>query len=266
MIPDPADNWQRMYETRSATDLSWYQPVPERSLELIQATAVPREAPILDVRGGASRLVDHLLAAGYTDVSVLDLAPAALAQARARLGPLAERVTWIVADITTFTAGRRYTLWHDRAVLHFLLRTAEQGRYLTALRRGLTQRGTWCWPPLAPEVRSGAAGSRSSATRWKPSRRCWGPGSTCGAARSNSTARRPAKPRSSCTLGGRLQANQRMPLSGAGRPGLDPAHQRAYSQRECAGLLEAAGYITGRLERYKIGLWGLMTVTAHRGP
>jgi len=158
MGPDPADHWQRMYETRSATDVSWYQPVPERSLELIQATGVPREAPILDVGGGASRLVDHLLAAGYTDVSVLDLAPAALGQARARLGPLAERVTWIVADITTFAAGRRYTLWHDRAVLHFLLRTEEQGRYLTALRRGLTQRGhvvLATFGPRGPERCSG---------------------------------------------------------------------------------------------------------------
>jgi SAM-dependent methyltransferase len=141
MSPDPADHWQRMYETRRATDVSWYQPMPTRSLELIQATGVPRNAPILDVGGGTSRLPDSLLAAGYTDLSVLDVAPAALAQARARLGPLAERVTWVVADVTNFEPERRYALWHDRAVLHFLLRAEEQARYLAALRRGLTQQG-----------------------------------------------------------------------------------------------------------------------------
>jgi SAM-dependent methyltransferase len=159
-----------MYEARRATDVSWYQPVPERSLGLIQATGVPREGPIIDVGGGASRLVDHLLAAGYTDVSVLDLAPAALAQARARLGPLAERVTWVAADTTTFAAGRRYTLWHDRAVLHFLLRTEEQGRYVATLRRALAERAHVAlatFGPGGPERRSGLPVQRYSAEALK---------------------------------------------------------------------------------------------------
>jgi len=138
---DPAAHWQRLYETRSADQVSWYEPVPERSLELIRATGIPLEAPILDVGGGASLLVDHLLASGYTDISVLDLSPAALAQARARLGPAAGQVTWIAADITSFVPERRYALWHDRAVFHFILRPDEQRRYLAALRKGLAPHG-----------------------------------------------------------------------------------------------------------------------------
>jgi SAM-dependent methyltransferase len=138
---DRAAHWQHLYETRSADDVSWYEPVPERSLALIRATGIPLEAPILDVGGGASLLVDHLLASGYTDISVLDLSPAALEQARARLGPAAGRVTWIAADITSFVPERRYALWHDRAVLHFILRPDEQRRYLAALRKGLAPHG-----------------------------------------------------------------------------------------------------------------------------
>jgi SAM-dependent methyltransferase len=166
MSGDPAAHWQRMYETRSPTEVSWYEPAPERSLELIRATGIPLEAPILDVGGGASLLVDHLLASGYTDVSVLDLSPAALEQARVRLGPGAGRVTWIVADITSFVPERRYVLWHDRAVFHFFLRPEEQRRYLAALRKGLAPHGhvvLATFGPEGPERCSGLAVQRYSA-------------------------------------------------------------------------------------------------------
>ena len=166
MSGDPAAHWQRIYETRRPTEVSWYEPVPERSLELIRATGIPLEAPILDVGGGASVLVDHLLASGYADVTVLDLSPAALEQARVRLGPLSRRVTWIVADITTFVPERRYVLWHDRAVFHFLLRPEEQRRYLAALRKGLAPHGhvvLATFGPEGPERCSGLAVQRYSA-------------------------------------------------------------------------------------------------------
>ena len=166
MSGDPAAHWQRIYETRSPTEVSWYEPAPERSLELIRATGIPLEAPILDVGGGASLLVDHLLASGYTDVSVLDLSPAALEQARVRLGPGARRVIWIVADITSFVPERRYVLWHDRAVFHFFLRPEEQRRYLAALRKGLAPHGhvvLATFGPEGPERCSGLAVQRYSA-------------------------------------------------------------------------------------------------------
>lgn len=163
---DPAAHWQRLYETRSADQVSWYEPVPERSVALIRETGMPLEAPILDVGGGASLLADHLLASGYTDISVLDLSPAALEQARARLGPAAGRVTWIAADITSFVPERRYVLWHDRAVFHFLLRPGEQRRYLAALRKGLAPHGHLVlatFGPGGPERCSGLPVQRYSA-------------------------------------------------------------------------------------------------------
>jgi SAM-dependent methyltransferase len=171
MSADPAAHWQRLYETRSADEVSWYEPVPERSFELIRATGIPLEAPILDVGGGASLLVDHLLAAGYDDVSVLDLSPAALERARVRLGPVSGRVTWIVADITSFVPERRYVLWHDRGLFHFLLRPDEQRRYLAALRKGLAPHGhvvLATFGPEGPERCSGLPVQRYSVAALEP--------------------------------------------------------------------------------------------------
>lgn len=141
MSRDSARHWGTMYEGSDPTELSWFEPVPSRSLALIQAAGLPPDAPLLDVGGGASSLVDHLLAAGYTDVGVLDIAPAALAQARARLGTAAGRVEWIVADVAAFQPKRRYALWHDRAVVHFLTAAAERERYLAVLTATLAPGG-----------------------------------------------------------------------------------------------------------------------------
>ncbi len=138
---DSTGHWQRVHETKRPAELSWYQPVPERSLELIRAAGVAPDDPIIDVGGGASTLVDHLQAAGYSDVSVLDIAPAALEQAQARLGAAAAQVNWIVSEVTDFEPERRYALWHDRAAFHFLVTPVEQSRYLAVLRSALMPRG-----------------------------------------------------------------------------------------------------------------------------
>jgi SAM-dependent methyltransferase len=135
------EHWNQLYRVKSAAELSWYEAHPRRSLQSIQETGVPADAPILDVGGGVSVLVDDLLELGYTDVTILDLAPAALAQSRERVGLAGERVTWIAADVTTFRPPRRYAIWHDRAVLHFLLDIKEQERYVAVLRRALAPRG-----------------------------------------------------------------------------------------------------------------------------
>jgi trans-aconitate methyltransferase len=160
-----AGHWETIYRTRSPDELSWYQAVPRRSLELIQATGVALTASILDVGGGASPLVDHLLAGGYTDVSVLDIAPAALEQAKTRLGPAATRVQWIAADVTDFHPERRYALWHDRGVFHFLVTLSEQARYLAVLRSALAPAGHLVlamFGPQGPERCSGLPVQRYS--------------------------------------------------------------------------------------------------------
>lgn len=130
-------HWEEVYRDKDARDVSWYQSRPEISLELIRRAGCSRDAPLIDIGGGASTLVDCLLEAGYTDLSVLDIAEPALQAAQQRLGSRAAVVDWIRADITEFTPERQYALWHDRAVFHFLTGAAEQTAYVAALRKGL---------------------------------------------------------------------------------------------------------------------------------
>jgi hypothetical protein len=134
-------HWNRVYTTRAVDAVSWYQAQPKVSLELIAAADLPVDAPITDVGGGASVLVDCLLAQGRSALSVLDVSAAALANSRARLGANAAKVQWIEADVREFEPSQRYALWHDRAVFHFLTDPVDCERYTAALRRSLNQRG-----------------------------------------------------------------------------------------------------------------------------
>ena len=151
MISNPAEHWQTVYETKSSTDVSWYQPVPQRSLALIQSTGLPPDAAILDVGGGASTLVDHLLAAGFSDITVLDVAPAALEAAKVRLGAAGAPVQRIAADVTAWQPSRRYDLWHDRAVFHFLVDAALREQYLNVLKVALAPGGYLVMATFGPE-------------------------------------------------------------------------------------------------------------------
>lgn len=140
-----------MYATRDPVDVSWYQPIPARSLALIRSTEVPLTAPLLDVGGGASTLVDHLLDAGYGDVSVLDIAAEALDKARNRLAARATQVKWIEADITAFVPARSYAVWHDRAVFHFLTKAADREKYLDILRNTMQAHGHFVLATFGPK-------------------------------------------------------------------------------------------------------------------
>jgi len=130
-------HWENVYGSKLHTDVSWYQEIPDKSLALIKAAGVSTEDAIIDIGGGASTLVDHLLAAGHTDVTVLDLAATAFDQARKRLGEQAGKVNWVVSDVTQFKPQRQYRLWHDRAVLHFLTSAADRARYVDVLQDAL---------------------------------------------------------------------------------------------------------------------------------
>lgn len=138
---DRRTHWQQLYRSRAPTELSWYQAIPSQSLDLIRNTGLSFAEPIIDVGGGASSLVDHLLELGFRDVTVVDLSADALAQVRSRLGLRADTVTLVEADVLEFVPSRRYTLWHDRAVFHFLTAPADQCRYAEVLRAALRPRG-----------------------------------------------------------------------------------------------------------------------------
>jgi hypothetical protein len=144
-------HWQHIYQGRSPEAASWYQAEPALSLALIAATGLPSGAGIIDVGGGAATLVDRLLDRGYEDLTVLDVAEPALATARARLGARADRVAWIAADVTRWTPPRRWALWHDRAVFHFLVDADDRRAYRAALDRALAADGHVIIASFAPE-------------------------------------------------------------------------------------------------------------------
>ncbi|MGB5624438.1 MAG: class I SAM-dependent methyltransferase [Woeseiaceae bacterium] len=144
-------HWQRVYSEKAPTDVSWYQPVPEKSLHFIRETGVAMTAPILDVGGGASTLVDHLHADGYTDITVMDISAKALERSRARLGKSAGAMDWIESDLTAFESQRRYALWHDRAVFHFLTDATDRGKYIDVVERVLKPGGYFVLATFGPE-------------------------------------------------------------------------------------------------------------------
>jgi SAM-dependent methyltransferase len=137
MTTEASRHWDGVYGSRVFDQVSWYQNVPERSLRYIQDAVPNRNAAVIDVGGGASTLVDHLLDAGFNDVTVVDISDKALQQARQRLGDRADAVNWVVADVRAFLPERTFSIWHDRAVLHFLVDAEDRARYLEALRRAL---------------------------------------------------------------------------------------------------------------------------------
>lgn len=139
---DPKTHWESVYSTKSPMAVSWFQPEASLSLDFVTAVAPDRAARILDVGGGASRLVDGLLDEGYSRVTVLDIAEPALQHARARLGERAARVRWRAEDIlaTEFAPGS-VDVWHDRAVFHFLTEPPARGRYIAQVRRALSPEG-----------------------------------------------------------------------------------------------------------------------------
>ena len=127
-------HWESVYSTKAATAVSWFQEHAELSLRLIRDAGVPLAASIIDVGGGASTLVDDLLAKGYENVTVLDLSGAALAAAKARLAGRACGVQWLEANVIDAGLGARaYDVWHDRAVFHFLTTAQERRAYVGAV-------------------------------------------------------------------------------------------------------------------------------------
>lgn len=136
------DHWENVYSTKAADAVSWFQPHADLSLDIIRSTQLGKEAAIIDVGGGASTLVDDLVANGYTDLTVLDLSGAALNAARKRLGAEENKVRWIEADITQIDLHtNRYDIWHDRAVFHFLTDAADRAAYVRTVLRSVKPGG-----------------------------------------------------------------------------------------------------------------------------
>jgi len=134
-------HWEDVYASKDETEVSWFQESPAISLDLIKEANPDHEAAIIDIGGGASRLVDCLLREGYRSIAVLDLSVRALDAARKRIGPAAAGVDWIVADVTTWQPTRSYDVWHDRAAFHFLTEQRDRVAYVERIRSAVRPGG-----------------------------------------------------------------------------------------------------------------------------
>lgn len=131
-------HWEKVYETKNPDQVSWTQDVPQTSLNFIHSFALGKQAKIIDIGGGDSKLVDFLVDEGFENVTVLDISAKALEKAKQRLGEKAKRVNWVVSDITEFEPDTTFDVWHDRAAFHFLTTTDQISKYLSIARKAVT--------------------------------------------------------------------------------------------------------------------------------
>lgn len=143
-------HWERIYTDSSSSQVSWYQKQPTLSLELIDRAGVTTAASIIDVGGGTSTLVDRLYESGFQHLAVLDISCAALAQAKRRLGEAARSIEWFEGDVMNFVAPHRFDVWHDRAVLHFLVDATDQEKYAQVLKQTVAPGGHVIVAAFAP--------------------------------------------------------------------------------------------------------------------
>lgn len=134
--------WDTIYQEKSTIELGWYQEVPNISLDLIKSTGIKKDAKIIDVGGGDTFLVDHLLELGYVNITVLDISESAIESAKSRLGLKGSGVNWVCSDIRNFNTKEKYDLWHDRACFHFLIDNADIQVYLSKVNRFIAEKGT----------------------------------------------------------------------------------------------------------------------------
>jgi len=135
---DRKKHWETVYETKNPDQVSWTQEIPKTSIEFINSFGLNKNAKIIDIGGGDSKLVDHLLNEGFKNITVLDISSKSLEKAKDRLGEKASKVNWIVSDITDFEPNTTYDIWHDRATFHFLTTTEQIKKYIKTVRKSVS--------------------------------------------------------------------------------------------------------------------------------
>ncbi len=138
---DRHSHWENIYKTKQANEVGWYQPVPTTSLEFLKQFNIPVTAKVIDIGGGDSFFVDHLLDLGYQDITVLDISETAITRAKERLGDASEKIKWIVADAVNFKSEEKYDFWHDRAAFHFLTKDREVEKYVETVQQSMNPTG-----------------------------------------------------------------------------------------------------------------------------
>ncbi len=142
MLIDIKSYWENIYRENSTNLTGWFQEFPEVSLELINSAQLSKKARIIDIGGGDSLLVDHLLELGYENITILDLSDIAIERAKKRLGEKSSKVNWICADILNFESFEKYDLWYDRACFHFLTEEEEVNQYYKIIQDLMAENGT----------------------------------------------------------------------------------------------------------------------------
>ena len=135
------EHWENVYQTKSPKEVSWFQETPELSMALIKRFAKNKESALIDVGGGASHLIDHILSNGFKNPTVLDISEHALNYSKKRLGNSKSDVNWLVQDIRDLNIQKKFDIWHDRALFHFLNSSEEKNSYLKNLKRFLKADG-----------------------------------------------------------------------------------------------------------------------------
>lgn len=138
---DKKAHWEKVFTTKQVNEVSWYQQTPKLSLDFLDQFELPKNAAIIDIGGGDSFFVDHLLQMGYTNITVLDISEAAINKAKKRLGDQASLVKWVISDMLDFKSDILFDCWHDRAAFHFLTTAAEVEQYLTIAQKQIKSQG-----------------------------------------------------------------------------------------------------------------------------
>lgn len=132
------DHWDTVYKTKDPNQVSWTQEIPKTSLDFVHSFGLPKTAKIIDIGGGDSKLVDHLLNEGFENITVLDISAQALDKAKKRLGSKAAKINWVVSDITEYKPDTTFDVWHDRATFHFLTTPVQIEKYLDTARKAVS--------------------------------------------------------------------------------------------------------------------------------
>ncbi|HVB02713.1 MAG TPA: class I SAM-dependent methyltransferase [Chitinophagaceae bacterium] len=134
-------HWEKVYRNKPMKEVSWYEPFPAASFSIIEKFHLPLHSAIIDVGGGDCQLTESLLHQGYTNITVLDISSTVIDRAKKRIGPMGDKVKWIVNDILDFKPPEKYILWHDRATFHFLVDDQEKNHYLEIANRAIAGQG-----------------------------------------------------------------------------------------------------------------------------
>jgi uncharacterized UPF0146 family protein len=132
-------HWETVYETKNPDQVSWTQEIPKTSLNFIHSFGLDKKAKIIDIGGGDSKLVDFLLEEGFENITVLDISEKVIQKAQLRLGVKADKVNWIVSDITQFNPTTQYDVWHDRAAFHFLTSKVDINKYVEIVKKSVSK-------------------------------------------------------------------------------------------------------------------------------